>query len=436
MTLRSDSNAPPPAKIPSSSEFGTGRGLTEAVDGVLREHGVQAAYNHLLRAELCSGGRKPTLAIYDHAFHFIGGAQKYGLTLASALRDRFDITILANKECRPCDFLNWYGLDLSDCPIKIIPLPYYEDKKAFHIDPAFITRETGNPFDLIARESGRYDVFVNNSMNEMVCPLSNVSVMICHFPERRPRDFFYADRYTAVVYNSLYTASWIRKKWNIEPHRLIYPPVDMETGEGGSLKKNVILSVARFEPEGNKRQREMIETFLKLSREWPEIVRGWTFVLVGGSPPDNAYLSRLEMIIANNPAGNVKLKINIPADELKSLYRDAALFWHVCGLTQEDPGEIEHFGMTAVEAMQNGSVPLVFDGGGLREIVDHGVNGFLISSKADLLDFTVKLIRAPLLVEKLGLAAREKARTYTREKFENRARTFFDELLERLTAPG
>jgi len=436
MTSRSDRNALPSETRPSPAEIPTAREVTEAVNAELREHGIQAAYNHLLRAELRSGGRKPTLAIYDNAFHFIGGAQKYGLTLAAALRDQFDVTILANKECRPRDFIDWYRLDLSDCPIKIIPLPYYEDKKAFHIDPAFITRETGNPFDLVARESGRYDFFVNNSMNEMVCPLSNVSVMICHFPERRPADYFYADRYAAVVYNSLYTASWIRKKWKLEPHRLIYPPVDMETGESGSPKKNIILSVARFEPEGNKRQREMIETFLKLSREWPEIVRGWTFVLVGGSPPDNAYLSRLEMIIANNPAGKVELKVNLPADELKSLYRDAALFWHVCGLTHEDPGEIEHFGMTTVEAMQNRLVPLVYDGGGLREIVDHGVNGFLISSKADLLDFTVKLIRDPRLVEELGRAAREKAQSYTRDKFENRVREYFGELLERVLAPA
>jgi glycosyltransferase involved in cell wall biosynthesis len=142
------------------------------------------------------------------------------------------------------------------------------------------------------------------------------------------------------------------------------------------------------------------------------------------------------MIIANNPAGNVKLKVNIAAKELKSLYRDAALFWHVCGLTHEDPGEIEHFGMTTVEAMQNRLVPLVYDGGGLREIVDHGVNGFRVSSKADLLDYTVKLIRDPSLVEELGRAAREKAQTYTRDKFENHVRDYFGELLERVLAAG
>ncbi len=65
------------------------------------------------------------------------------------------------------------------------------------------------PFHRLSRESGGYDVFVNNSMNEMVFPLAPVSVFICHFPERRPRTYFYADRYTRVVCNSRFTAAWI-----------------------------------------------------------------------------------------------------------------------------------------------------------------------------------------------------------------------------------
>jgi glycosyltransferase involved in cell wall biosynthesis len=41
--------------------------------------------------------------------------------------------------------------------------------------------------------------------------------------------------------------------------------------------------------------------------------------------------------------------------------------------------------MTVVEAMQNEAVPIVYDGGGLPEIVDHGINGFRVKSTAELL---------------------------------------------------
>jgi glycosyltransferase involved in cell wall biosynthesis len=408
--------------------------LAKTVMEISSHGGIQAAYNFLLRAEVRLRLRKPSLAVYDHAFHFIGGAQKYGLTLVSALQDRFDVTILANREIHYRDFLEWYNLDLSKCSIKVISLPFFEDRKAFHLDPAFVSAEVENPFHLISRESGRYDVFVNNSMNEMVYPLAAESVFICHFPERRPQSYFYADQYTSVVYNSRYTAEWIRRKWKFTPHQLIYPPVDMESGENEIRKKKIILSVARFEPEGHKRQWEMIEAFMKLGREWPDIVGDWTFILAGGSPPENRYLSKLGELLANHPGRNIELKINLPLAELKILYRESTLFWHMCGLNHDDPGEIEHFGMTTVEAMQNRMVPLVYDGGGLREIIDHGRNGFRVKSITELLGYTLKLIRNTPLVEKLGRAAHEKAQMFTRAKFEATVRDFFDHILDRMTS--
>jgi glycosyltransferase involved in cell wall biosynthesis len=404
--------------------------ISRELNDISAAQGIQEAYNYLLRAEVMCGLRKPSLGVYDQAFHFIGGAQKYGLTLISALQEQFDVTIIANHEVSQKDFLSWYNLDLSKCRIKTIKLPYFEQRGVLHLDPAVIPKGTGNPFHLISQESGNYDIFLNNSMNEMVYPLANISVLICHFPERRPKTYFYADRYTYVISNSRYTAEWIKKIWKLPPAGHIYPPVDMDPGEGELPKKKHILSVARFEVEGTKRQQEMIEAFLMLNQAWPEIGSGWKFILVGGSNPGNPYLARLEQLIRNNPRQNIDLKVNIPVQELKRLYREAALFWHVCGLKHEDPSEIEHFGMTTVEAMQNKMVPLVYDGGGLKEIVDHGVNGFRVRSTAELLQYSIRLFRDKSLVQSLSESAQKKAQAFTRAKFEERVKSFFADVLK------
>ncbi|MGB7297508.1 MAG: glycosyltransferase family 4 protein [Candidatus Aminicenantales bacterium] len=397
--------------------------------------GIQGGLNYLSRAEVVLGLRRPRLAVYDHAFHLIGGAQKYGLTLTAALRDRFDITLIANKEIHLEDFRDWYDLDLSGCAVKMIKIPYYEQRGVAFLDPALITRKDENPFHPVSRESGEYDFFINNSMNEMVFPISNVSVLVCHFPERRPRSYFYADRYDYVVYNSRYTATWIERMWKFKPHQHIYPPVGLE-GEGRAVpKKKLILSVARFEPEGTKRQREMIEAFLKLSRLHPDMVKDWRFVLVGGSEPQNRYLDGLNRLVENNPRKNVELKVNIPAAELRALYQDASMFWHLCGLVHDHPSEVEHFGMTTVEAMENRAVPVVYDGGGLSEIVDHGVDGFRVRTTSQLLEYSIRLIRDPGLVGQLGEAAHAKAQDFSRAKFEERVKTFFGRLLEEYTSP-
>jgi len=404
---------------PAAGEF------SREVERLRAADGIQAAFNYLLRAEAALGLRTPALAIYDHAFHLIGGAQKYGLTLASALRDFFDITNIANKDIRLEDFRRGYNLDLSGCATKVVRIPYYEDKGLSFLDPALVKATDENPFHRVSRESGNYDFFVNNSMNEMVYPLSNVSVLVCHFPERPPKTYFYADRYTSVVYNSRYTASWIEKLWRFTPHRHIYPPVDLEGAAPPGAKKKLILSAARFEPEGTKRQREMIEAFLRLDLLHPDIIKDWKFVLVGGSEPRNRYLDQLEGLVRGAPRRNVELRVNIPAAELRALYAEASLFWHMCGIFNDHPSEVEHFGMTTVEAMENRAVPVVYAGGGLTEIVEHAVDGFLVRTTGELLGYSMRLIRDPGLVETLGIAAQAKAQNFSRAKFEERVRTFF-----------
>lgn len=423
--LFSPSDSPPPASQ-----------LKEKLEQIKSKSGIQAAYNALMRTQVALGLRKPTLAIYDHTGHIIGGGQKYGFTVAHALQDMFEITLILNKKITHQDILDWYHLDLSACAIKIIEIPFFEQFSSIHLDPVHVNQRTGNPFHIISKESGNYDFFINNSMNEKVYPLANVSAIICHFPERRPKDYFYADRYTYIIYNSQYTAHWIEQKWKFSPHQHIYPPVDMDIGQDQekSSKENIILSVARFEVGGSKKQLELVYTFLKLNRRFPGLFNQWRLVLAGGSPDENDYLKTIKKVIEKSGAENIQLKLNIPGDELKSLYQRSVIFWHLCGLDQTDPALVEHFGMTIVEAMQNRTVPIVFDGGGQREIVEHGSSGFRVSSTAQLMTFTLKLIREPQLREELGNNAVERSKAFTREVFEKKTRDFFSAELQKYTS--
>ncbi len=393
------------------------------------ERGVQAAYNLLLRLEVASGLRRPTMAIFDHTFHLIGGGQKYGLTVAETLQQDFDITLIADKEISHQDIEGWYQLDLKECRLKIIKIPFYEEADTVHLDPARISRRMDNPFHLISKESGDYDFFINNSMNEMVYPLANRSFMICHFPERRPKSYFYADHYR-VIYNSLYTAGWIEKKWKFSPHQHIYPPVDMEVYDSTTPKENIILSVARFETGGSKKQLDMARAFVGMGRRFPGIRSDWQLVLAGGSSGENPYLQKVREYLDQHREYRIELKINAAAEELKSLYRRAKIFWHLCGLGQTDPALVEHFGMTIVEAMQNRLAPIVFDGGGQQEIVEAGKSGFRVRSAGQLIDHTSRLIRQPEHLAKMAVGAYERSRVFDIRTFKETVRTFFLEALK------
>ncbi len=396
--------------------------------------GIQSAYNLLQRLEAALGLRKPTLGMYDHTFHIIGGGEKYGLTAANALQEDFDITIIANKEISHKNILDWYHLDLSRCKIKVIHIPFFEELGTDHLDPARISKRMENPFHLISRESGNYDFFINNGMNEMVFPLANVSAMIVHFPERRPLSYFYADRYTYTIYNSQYTAGWIEKKWKFSPHRHIFPPVDMESAVKETAKENIIISAARFEVGGSKKQLDMARTFIKLKRQAADYLKGWKLILAGGSHGDNPYLEKVQDFLKANENHDIELRTNIPGDELKALYQKAKIFWHLCGLDQTDPALVEHFGMTIVEAMQNKTVPIVFDGGGQREIVEQGKSGFRVTSTSELIKYTLRLIQDPSLWKEVGSQAYQRSKLFTRERFAENVKNFFGQALREYTS--
>lgn len=398
---------------------------------IARQRGSHYVFKLLKRLEVSLSLRRPSLAVYDHTLHLIGGAQKYGCTLAQALQDDFEITLITNKPVRHQDLKDWYQLDLSCCRIKVMPIPFYEAGKKEHLDPAAITsRRMANPFHLISRESGRYDFFVNNSMVEMVFPMADPSFFICHFPERRPASYFYVDRYRHLIYNSRYTARWIEKKWHLQPGIHLYPPVDMDGGPAGMPKENIILSAARFDPGGNKQQLRMVKIFAELSARRPRLFADWRLVLAGGSPLENPYLHSVRRAVTGSGLRNIELRVNITASELMDLYQRASIFWHLCGLDRAEPELIEHFGMTTAEAMQNGCVPVVFAGGGLVEIVENNVSGLLFSSKAELADQTLRLVQEPQLLMDLGEEARRRGAVFSRQVFSARARELFAAMLK------
>jgi len=392
--------------------------------------GLRTAVNTIDRCQLLLGLRKPRIAVYDHTWQFIGGAQKYGATLAEALQETGEITLVGNRPFSSEHLASWYHLSLGSCATRVIPLPFYEEKGGDYIDPADITsRAVANPFHAVSRASLDYDLFINNSMLEMVLPLAHRSAFITHFPgEWRPLSYFYVDRYTRVVYNSRYTADWIEKRWGFKPHTHIYPPIDM-AGPRPENKEPIILSAARFDPGGNKQQLDMIRAFQLLVRCRPKSSRGWRLILTGGSHGDNPYLRQVQQYLAAHPGLPVELRTNITASELQELYRRASLFWHFCGLGQSNPALVEHFGMTVAEAMQCGCVPLVFDGGGMREIVRSGENGYLFSSLTELIETTIRLLDKPALRPNLAEAAWKAGRSFSKEVFAGRVKDLVQELL-------
>jgi GT2 family glycosyltransferase len=367
------------------------------------------------RWEAMLGDRRVRVGIYDHALHFAGGGQKYVLSMAKVLERRFDVEYLCNYPVTARQLSRWHGLRVR-FPIRVVRLPFYADRGLPAVNPSLAKDPKENPFTPVSLESARYDIFVNANMLTRVRPLSPLSVLVCHFPDHAREEAWHAREYGVVVNNSRFCTRWLRRLWGMHPDLTLTPPIAMRPLRAG--KKDIILSVARFEVSGSKKQREMVAAFARLCRRHPEAARRWRLVLCGGSVPgENCLRETAAQHVLEGPGLPIEIRTNVSTSSLRRLYASAKVFWHICGLGQRDPKLIEHFGMTTVEAMRSSCVPVVFDGGGQREIVEHGESGFLIRSLKGLREATWALMRRPRLLRRMARAARLRSGAFPASAF-------------------
>ena len=407
--------------------------LNDLKQSIVEIFGTSTACTFFKHLEVALGLRKIRMGIYDHAFHFAGGGQRYIAKTAEILQDIYDVTYIANKDTTLEKYREWFGIDLSQCSLKIIKLPFYENLGGVFIDEGYANAASTNYFDLISKESAHYDIFLNANMLSRVEPRSPLSIFMCHFPDQDIGRYFSAHRYDYVITNSKYTSFWVEKKWKIIPTIILSPPVDMyNPASSPDRKEKIILSVARFEVSGSKKQLDMIRAFYELSKTHKEVADEWMFVLVGGNHDGNPYFKKILKELKGMRTANIVLKPNLSNDEVKDLYRRAAIFWHACGLNEYSPHLIEHFGMTTVEAMQNYCVPIVIDGGGQREIVEHGKTGFRFSSIEQLQEYTLRVIRDEGLRKEMARNAYERSHLFNSETFKNQFLAFMTNVENRL----
>lgn len=223
------------------------------------------------------------------------------------------------------------------------------------------------------------------------------------------------DSYDRLVANSRYTQRWIERLWH-RPSGVLYPPVGLVPRQD---KQPIILSVGRFFLPGtghNKKQLEMVTAFRRLVERGG--AEGWEYHLVGGCAPEHqAYLDQIQEAAAGLP---VVVHPDASGAALRDLYGRASIFWHAAGLGEDPerhPDRYEHFGITTVEAMSAGAVPVVIDAAGQVEIVDHGATGYRFAGLDDLVTHTERLIADPAWRHTLSQAAERRARDFGWEAF-------------------
>jgi len=159
-----------------------------------------------------------------------------------------------------------------------------------------------------------------------------------------------------VLTNSIFTKNAIKKVYPSVDPQVIYPPIDIENFSdcynSNSRKKQVIV-ISRFSRE------KQIEKAVLIAKLLPNI----HFKIIGSLLPLNqSYFNYIQQMIEDNGlTDRIQLIPNATKTEMINAMSSSMIYLHTM--------HGEHFGISIVEAMASGLLPVVPSYGGCSEIV-------------------------------------------------------------------
>jgi glycosyltransferase involved in cell wall biosynthesis len=308
------------------------------------------------------GAQKKTIVVYTPFELVFGGGEKYILSVAETFSKLGWKTVIATRHSysrlRLSALGNQFGLDLS-----LVELALVSDLN-FKID---------------------FFVSLGNEVYPPVSPPGARNIHICQFPfPNHAKSFAEVARIEkldlVIVYSEFARKTYLKAAEELGYTNLrveiISPPVSDLMDRHVARKPKKIVSVGRFFQGGHdKNQRELIRAFSTLVKIHPDA----ELVLVGGLANGKIhrdYLDSCQRLAEGLP---IVFEIDCDISKLKSLVSSSGVYWHGSGLgvdELEEPERCEHFGISVLEAMGVGSIPIVVGNGGPEEIVRFGLEGF------------------------------------------------------------
>ncbi len=346
------------------------------------------------------------IGIYDPYLDDLGGGEKYMMTIAECLTRENDVSVFWDDERVKKALMQRFSINLSG--VQFVP-------NIFQSNTSQVRR---------LKETQKYDLIIFLSDGSIPFLLSKKTILHIQQPLSFRKvsllNSLKLKRIDTVFCNSEFTKKYTDKRFGIQS-KILYPPIVLKPKK--IKKENFILHVGRFRVQDSavgikdfKKQKEMIQAFCKMIEE--KKLKGWKLVMcVSVKDEDKKSFAELQKIAKEFP---VEFELNKSNDELWEFYSRAKIYWHASGLGEnldEFPDRAEHFGISTVEAMGAGAVPVVINSGGQKEIVKNSVSGYLWNTVEELIGMTMQLIEDEKRLAVMSMEARVRAEYFAKIDF-------------------
>lgn len=349
------------------------------------------------------------IAVYSPYLDSFGGGERYMMTIAEA-----------------CSLGNVVDI-LLDQHLKELGVDYLKDtlSKRFDLNLKtvnFIKAPIGRNSSFLSRIFflAKYDVLFYLTDGSIFYPTGKRNILHIQSPlVGQPAKGIWGKLklkgWDLIIYNSKFTKENSKRNWPLSS-QVIYPPADVQHVQP-LKKKKYILSVGRFFGYLKDKKHELlIKTFKELFETGR--IKEWSLHLVGSAGDgDRDYLAKLQGLAKRLP---IKFYPNLDYHNLIKLYGQSSIYWHAAGFGEDDPVKMEHFGISTVEAMAGGCVPVVIAKGGQKEIVEDGRSGYLWETLNELKRVTIELTEDSNLRNQMAGQATARAKNFSQEIFKEK----------------
>ncbi len=341
------------------------------------------------------------IGLYDPYLDTLGGGEKYIFDIALCLVDKHDVSIFWDNEAI----------------LEKAETRFHYDLSSLHVTENIFSGR----FSTVQRalKTKRYDIIFFLSDGSIPFLFARKNFLLFHHPVNWVNGRTVLTRIKlrnidGILCYSSYVKKYLDKTFPIASS--VLPPTITVKNTPKRSKKNIILSVGRYTKDMNtKKQEFLIDTF---KDNYKKYFSGWKLVLIGSVlPSDEEFVSELQK---RAEGADITVLKNVSFEKLHEYYATARIYWHAAGFGEDlekFPEYAEHFGITTVEAMAFGAVPVAISAGGQAEIVTDKKNGLLWNSEDELVEKTSILMKNKDFWQELSDGAKKRAEFFNRDRF-------------------
>ena len=312
------------------------------------------------------------IGIFHPTLNLCGGGEWVALNIINSLRQNgHEVIVLTDERLSQTKFLKTFGKKLQNDGEIIFPFHFFSrgDPHNIYTDiiscmllklKCDIVIDTYTCLVLPKTDIVymHYPLFKQSALQEPVQEkkmFSKMKNMIFFLPYRVYEKKLREKNKQLILANSEFTSRAVKFDLGLKAH-LLYPPLSgyflqSEETIRNSHRLDQVVTVSRFAPEKNL---EIIPFIAKQMRN----VR---FLIIGNLQYKTTYSNLLKLIKDLNVENRVSLIPDLPKTQLKQILLESKIYLHCA--------KNEHFGVSVIDAMASGCIPIVHNSGGPKEFV-------------------------------------------------------------------